>query len=254
MANDPTSGYGQQDPTDSASDFNVRNFHIRQVLARVRTIQLVEVLAVTPANDDGQDAPAGSVDVQILVNQMDGIGNTTPHGTTYNLPYLRLQAGGNAIIIDPQVGDIGAAGFCDRDISSVKKNKARANPGSFRRFSPSDGLYFGGFLNGTPNQAVRFSAEGIEIFDKFGNIVNMAAGRIDITTPLAAFNTPLATFNTIVQLGVMTAMEINAIPSPQMGWTAFCKGAASNLFLGSMWPPGPYNVPVFYDGTDWLVG
>src|SRR6185312_7579436 len=68
-----------------------------------------------------------------------------------------------AIILDPQVGDIGIAIFADHDISSVAANKAQANPGSWRRFSMADALYVGGLLNGVPGQYVQFSSAGIEL-------------------------------------------------------------------------------------------
>ncbi|MDE1138201.1 MAG: hypothetical protein PW999_00810 [Paraburkholderia tropica] len=33
-------------------------------------------------------APVGFVDVQVLVNQLDGWNNATAHGTIYNLPRI----------------------------------------------------------------------------------------------------------------------------------------------------------------------
>ena len=57
-------------------------------------------------------------------------------------------------LIDPTQGDIGLAIFADRDISSVRANRAQANPGSYRRFDMADGVYIGGILNGMPTQTV----------------------------------------------------------------------------------------------------
>jgi hypothetical protein len=190
-------GYaGQLGLSDAATDFNKHDSQIWRVLAKVRTVVPVKVMAVH-VDSDGL-APVGFVDAQPAVNQMDGAGNTYPHDTVYSLPYFRLQGGTNAVICDPQVGDIGAALICDRDISSVKANKGIANPGSRRRFSLPDGLYLGGFLNGTPTQYFRFTANGIEIVDangntvtttpsgiqivdKSGNTVSMAAGGVTVT-------------------------------------------------------------------------
>ena len=156
-----TNGFtGQADASARAGDFNQSAFMISQALSRVETNALVKVVAVTSS---GQVAPAGYVDVQPLVNQVDGAGTAVPHGTIHGLPYFRLQGGTNAIIMDPVVGDIGMAGFCSRDISSVKANKAQANPGSRRRHDPADGIYFGGVLNGTATQYVQFSTAGIAI-------------------------------------------------------------------------------------------
>ena len=94
---------------------------------------------------------------------LTGDGKTVECGRVNRVPYFRLQGGANAIILDPQVGDIGMCGFCSRDISSVKNNKKASAPQSLRRFDFADGLYFGGFLNGTPSQYIQFSDGGITV-------------------------------------------------------------------------------------------
>lgn len=151
---------GQQNPSDGLSEFDALAFLIQQMIGRINTATLVKVKAVT---NSGAVSPVGFVDVVPLVNQVDGNGNAVPHGTVHSLPYFRMQGGANAVIIDPQVGDIGIAIFADRDISSAIANKAQSNPGTWRRFSKADGLYIGGFLNGTPTQYVQFSAAGIKL-------------------------------------------------------------------------------------------
>jgi hypothetical protein len=173
-----TAGPGQQGTSDAASDFNGTAFVINQILARVRTIVVVQVVAST---SDGEIAPPGTVNVTPLVNLVDGLGNATPHGTVFNIPVWRLQGGGNAIIIDPRPGDVGFMGVCDRDISAVKNTKARANPGSERRFALSDGVYLGGLLNAAPEQYVAFTEAGITIADKNGNVITLGPDGIDIT-------------------------------------------------------------------------
>lgn len=105
----------------------------------------------------------GFVNVQPLVNQIDGEGNATPHGTVFNLPYSRLQGGANAVIMDPQPGDIGVAVFADRDISVVKRTRKQGPPGSFRKYAVADGIYLGMVLNAAPEQYVQFSAAGIAL-------------------------------------------------------------------------------------------
>lgn len=130
------------------------------IVSRIQTVTLVRVVKTK----SGGLAPVGLADVQPLVAQISGDGTVTPHGIIYNVPYFRLQGGGNAVIIDPEPGDIGMCGFCSRDISGVKQNKAPSAPQSRRRFDYSDGLYFGGFLNGTPNQYIMFSKGGIKLF------------------------------------------------------------------------------------------
>lgn len=142
------------------SSYKNLDFVIRAIIAGKAFVNMVVVRAVS---NSGGVAPVGTVAVQIMVNQVDGLENQLSHGTIYNIPYMRLQGGTNAVIIDPQVGDIGMAAFCDRDISVVKSTKKVGGPGSWRQNDKADGLYVGGFLNGTPTQYVRFSAAGIDI-------------------------------------------------------------------------------------------
>lgn len=152
--------YGTQGPETRNNEFNAMEFVITQLLNKRNYTTLVQVMAVRSA---GEVAPVGFVDVQIMLNQIDAAGNSMPHGIVNNVPYFRLQGGANAVIIDPQVGDIGMATFADRDISAVKANRAISNPGSKRRADIADGLYTGGFLNGAPTQYVRFTDSGIEV-------------------------------------------------------------------------------------------
>ena len=151
---------GALKPASVFGDYNNIIFAIQQAIARLETCTLVRVESCT--NDDDL-SPVGFVDVTPLVNQIDGNGNATPHATIFNIPYLRIQGGTNAIIMDPKPGDIGVCLFASRDISTVKVTKAQANPGSFRSYSFADGLYAGGLLNGTPEQFVRFTDSGITI-------------------------------------------------------------------------------------------
>lgn len=171
-------GYaGQQGLSDPASKFNVLSFIMEQILGRASTVKLVQVKAVT---NTGGVSPVGFVDIHPLVNQVDGLGNSTKHGTIFKVPYFRLQGGGNAVIIDPKVDDIGIAVIADRDISSVKETKAEANPGSKRRFDMADALYLGGLLNNTPDQYVQFNDTGIHIVDKNGNSVVTSSSGVQI--------------------------------------------------------------------------
>jgi hypothetical protein len=141
-------------------DYNNLHFVMSQILAKMQTATLVRVVSCT---NGGGISPVGYVDVLPLVNQIDGLGHGTPHGIIHNLPYLRIQGGANAVIIDPAFGDIGICVFASRDISKVKNTKTQANPGSFRRYHFSDGLYLGGVLNGAPTQYVVFNSSGVTI-------------------------------------------------------------------------------------------
>lgn len=172
----PEKFFGQQGTFDDSSDYNVRDFHIRQVIGEVRTAVPVKIIAV----HGGGVGAAPTVDVQPLVNQIDGQGNQTPHGTIFGLPCTRNQGGGNAIINDPLVGDVGHIIVSDRDTSALQSNQgAQSNPGSFRTHNLSDGVYHGAMLNpANPTQAVQFTETGIKIFDKNGVVIETSAGGI----------------------------------------------------------------------------
>lgn len=151
---------GFEELPDAATAFNRQAFQIARLMSGQFTAELVQVKAVRQGGG-GAVAVAGVVDVQIMVHQIDGQGQPTPHGIIYGVPYNRIQGGANAIILDPQVNDIGVAIFCRRDISKVVATQAPALPGSRRQMDPADALYLGGFLNGTPTQYLQFSTAGI---------------------------------------------------------------------------------------------
>lgn len=157
----PESNFQGQQGRFASFDETLRlQFVISQMLKDMQTMTLVEVVAVS---NDGGLSPVGTVDVRPMVNQMTGQQTSVPHGVIYKIPYFRIQGGTNAVIIDPQVGDIGMCGFCSRDISTVVATRKAALPASLRKYDWADGLYFGGFLNGVPVQYVRFADDGIEI-------------------------------------------------------------------------------------------
>lgn len=173
MANESAQGLDQLDTPES--EYGMLLFIVEQALAKLCTVTLVKVVAVYNA---GGVTPVGSVDVTPLVNQMTGDGRPVAHGIIYGIPYFRLQGADDAIILDPKVGDIGMCAFASRDISSVKVAKAAANPGSKRKFDFSDGLYFGGMLNGVPTQYIRFYSGGIEMVSP--TKITLTAPEVDI--------------------------------------------------------------------------
>lgn len=179
-----------QTPTDAANEYKKLLFIFNQLLKGKATAQLVTVLACT---NDGGIAPSGTVDVQILCNQVDGAGAPTPHGPMYNLPYFRLQGGTFAVIIDPVPGDIGVAVFASRDISAVVSAKGPANPASDRIMDYADGLYIGGFLNGDPTSYVAYTpGVGIQMVDPVAislqapQVTITASSQVSINSPLTA--------------------------------------------------------------------
>lgn len=209
------SGYsGSMQPGNMAGEFNQISFIVSQILGRISTSTLVKIVKCT---NSGGVSPVGFVDVQPLVNQVDGQGNPVPHGTIYGLPYFRVQGGQNAVIIDPEVGDIGIAVFASRDISKVKATKAQALPGSGRSYDMADGMYIGGLINGTPAQYVQFNASGITITSPSKVTVNApdveinaetvavnASSSADITSPTTTINGDLVVTGLITGDGGLT--------------------------------------------------
>lgn len=166
-------------PEDYTSQFNATTFLVQQMLARISNAALVKVVKCT---NSGGVAPVGFVDIQPMVHQIDGNWNAVPHGVIYQCPYLRLQGGANAVILDPQPGDIGIAVFADRDISSAVASRKPSPPGSRRMFDMADALYLGGVLNGTPSQFVEFAAGGVTITSPTAVTVNAPAVTVNATS------------------------------------------------------------------------
>ena len=206
---------GSAGPSAPWGDVNRMDFMIRQALGRVQTATLVRIVSVT---NSGGVSPVGLVDVLPLVNQLDANGNAIAQATIHNVPYARMQGGANAVIIDPEPGDIGICVFASRDLSKVKATKGPANPGSFRQHSFADGLYIGGVLNGAPTQYVRFSAAGIEIHSpstvkltapsvsiSCETLQIAASSAVNITTPTVTINGALAVTQGAQVTGSITA-------------------------------------------------
>lgn len=179
---------GQLQPNSAAGEFNTIETILKTFTGKMATATLGQVTAVHA----GSDGKQGTVDVQLLINLQDALGNTTPHGIVTGLPFLRVQGGARAIKVDPEVGDVGLVVFANRDISSAKSatNIAKlasgsittVNPGSFRRFSYSDGVFVLTAL-GTkePTDYVELPADGgVLIRDRHGNEITTDAAGITI--------------------------------------------------------------------------
>ena len=147
---------GQQGFSTSASEYNAQDFQIWQQLMRINTAEPVKVQSV--------DTAARTVDVVPLVNIVGGGGDAIVQSEIFELPYLRIQGGKNAVIIDPQPGDVGLAVYAMRDVEAVKAAPGQAvNPASARSYDKGDGFYLGGFLNAAPERFLRITDEGVEI-------------------------------------------------------------------------------------------
>ena len=175
------SNAGQAGLATTFDEITRLQFVVGQMIAEMQTVALVEVIGVS---NDGGLSPVGTVDVRPLVHQMAGNRTAVPHGIIYKIPYMRLQGGANAIILDPQIGDIGMCGFCSRDSSTVVATRKAALPASLRKYNWSDGLYIGGFLNGTPTQYIRFYDDGIDIVSP--TKVRIISPNVEMTGDLTA--------------------------------------------------------------------
>lgn len=170
--------YGQQRPNDTNDETAVALFLARQMIAEMSTMMLVKVTKVTGG---GAGQPAGTVEVQPLVSQIDGNGYGTEHGIVPDIPWSRVQGGANAIICDPAVGDIGYVVVASRDISKVKSTREPALPGSRRQYDIADGVYVGGCLNVAPEQYLIFTEDGVRLVDANGTSIVLEAGGFELT-------------------------------------------------------------------------
>ena len=94
---------------------------------------------------------------------------------------FRYHAGVGAVILDPVVGDKGLAIFCQSDSSTVNEGtNTPQQPGSFRRFSMSDGFYLGGFHNAAPTVYIEIKQNG--------EVVIVAPNKLTVTSPSATFS------------------------------------------------------------------
>lgn len=165
---------GEQDQSSNVTETNAQAFVVDSRIARVNTATIVKIIRA-PYDKDGNDiapgsvVPVGYVDVQPMVNQLDGRGKPTAHGTIYRLSYHRSQGGKNAIIADPEKDDIGQMVVNSRDTSAVRSTNEVSNPGSRRRFDLADGIYHGSpQQKEAPVQYVAFTPTGVIIHDKNG--------------------------------------------------------------------------------------
>jgi hypothetical protein len=225
---------GFADIFSDSTEYNKLVFHVNKILINRNHCALVTVVKVT---NKGELSPVGLVDVQPMVNMMDGNGNPIQHGIIHNLPYFRLQGGADAIILDPKVGDIGKATFSDRDISRVKRTRKLDNPGSKRQSNWADGLYDGGFLNGLPSQIVRFTDDGIYVLSPKAVFIDAPdikttghlthEGATDITSStINISSTTINSAGTWNHSGSFSATTINGGSTPIAG-----DGAAAGAYL-----------------------
>lgn len=137
----------------------MQEYVITRLIRKINTVDLVKVVAVYPT-----PGTVGFVDVQPLVQQQTTNGVVIDAALIYRLPYLRIQGGKSALIIDPVVDDLGVAVFAQRDITAAISTRAEGPAPTNRAYDAGDGLYLGGFLNTDATQWLRFfPTDGAEL-------------------------------------------------------------------------------------------
>ena len=178
MADDSYTGH--QSITSSGSEHNTERLHVDRVLAEHRTAVPVKIVKVYP----GKDGAAPTADVQVMVDQVDGLSSSpTPHATVYGVTVGRVHSGSGAIVSDPVVGDLYHMAVHDRDLSKFKGSGGQQSaPDSKRRGSLSDGHLTHAILSGKPTQAVVFKPDGgVKVYDKGGAVIETSSDGKTVT-------------------------------------------------------------------------
>lgn len=189
---------GNNNIYDGSTPYNQMTFLIRKMLKEISTAIPVKVINVY-ANTQS----VGYVDVLPLVGYIGGNGEMVQPVTLYHLPYYRLQGGNVAIVIDPVIGDIGLAVFCQSDSSNVTAGTENPiQPASNRTHSLSDGYYIGGFLNSAPSCYVELQQDN--------TITITAPTAITINSPNTTINGQLTVTGDVVSGGVSLQQHVHS--------------------------------------------
>ena len=160
---------GHRAVTSSGSDHNTERLHIEKVLNEHRTSVPVKIVKVYP----GKDGAAPTADVQVLVDQVDGVGrNQTPHAVVYGVLVGRPHSSAGAVVSDPQVNDFYHMAIFDRDVSALKTSGQQSKPDTKRRGSLSDGVLTHAIMAPAPKQTLDFKdGKGVKLADVGGATV-----------------------------------------------------------------------------------
>lgn len=183
-------GKVNQKPSDLASAGNALSSALRTMIGNYSFIDIVRVEEVT-----GKTLTVRSLLLGISVDKTK-IDNEAIH----NIPYLRLQRGLSAVIMDPVVGDIGLMAVCDKDATNVKASGEESIPATLRTHSAADGVYLTGIasLNTDPTQYARFTEAGIEIVSPVKvtvtgpDIAINGDSKVEINSPDIILNGPVS--------------------------------------------------------------
>ena len=172
------------------------------LITNVNTAMPCKVVAIEKQEQRGVNI-VGFVDIQLMIEQTNGQKKGNETAIICNVPYVRIQGGTNAVIIDPEINDLGVAIFSSRDITNFKEARRQTPPATWRKFSISDAIYIGGIRNQKPVQYIHFRNDGIEIY---------SPKRVHITTPTVLIDSDNTTINTSAKTTINAngGCEINA--------------------------------------------
>lgn len=172
------------------------------LITNVNTAIPCKIVAIEKQEQRGVNI-VGFVDIQLMIEQTNGQKKGNETAIICNVPYVRIQGGTNAVIIDPEINDLGVAIFASRDITNFKEARRQTPPATWRKFSISDAIYIGGIRNQKPVQYIHFRNDGIEIY---------SPKRVHITTPTVLIDSDNTTINTSAKTTINAngGCEINA--------------------------------------------
>lgn len=184
----------------NASGYNLLNLgggaefkqNVMGIMSDLNTGELVEVTAV----DSSGNSPVGFVSVKVLTLRANADNKNVQLGEIHNVPYFRLQGGANAVIVDPEVGDIGFCGFCSRDTSIVKRIRAMAPQSVYRTSDISDAFFFGGWSSKAPEQYIWFDGDNVRI---------KATAKVIIDAPMTEVEQNMLIKGSLVTTGTITS-------------------------------------------------
>ena len=186
--------------SQSGASATLRSSMDRLVQGHIRELgpsMLVQVRAV-----HAEDASiTGMVDVQPMIHQQDALGRSYPRQIIHNVPYLRIQGGRSALIIDPKPGDIGFIIISGRDHTHAITNRQPSPPASFRQFAMEDCVYVGGFLNNGPDQFIQATDDGWRIVTP-GTVSIEAQGKVTVKASALEANCDIVTTGDVKAGGV----------------------------------------------------
>lgn len=135
---------------DLSSNVAIQRIEINNAISAIQTMLPVTVVK---QYGGGLDI-VGNVDVVIATNLMTGNRKPVEHTVIYGVPYLRMQGGTDAMILDPKPGDTGFCGFCSREIAGFTKTRKAYSPRTKRKFNFADAVYLFGYSGVKPENYI----------------------------------------------------------------------------------------------------